>query len=670
MAYVPQPIAPARRTAVLRVVSDGRRIGLSTAPLDNAAEAFRQSLGAHWFAPRRMWAIRAGVDGPSFAARLTQAFPGIRLDVDELPGMLDTALATPQTDFFTQMLDLQIIPLDCGGHAVSGVYDSYFVEAMRELHGRFHKNASAWEVRAGAVQIQDVLQRVVGVEPAFIFVHENAMHLEDLVSKPKAEMPISVPGAAPAFGEGSGEAEDGSVGSGFLSSCARPLEHLPVDERILAQASLDCGLMDHQPAGVRHLLGRSSALLADDMGLGKTRQAVVASRLAAGDQRILVSCPASLRINWEREIHTVFPDDLVGMVGEDRMATLRGCRWVIANYERLSGLVKEPGLTFEVFTIDEAHFLKEHQAGRTRNAFILAERIPRRFLLTGTPILNREIELHTLLRLSGHPLGLLELADFRKQYTGGQGAREALSDAIQDWMLRRSKKVLKGLGLKTHQVRFIMPAEGLAGYQRLMADMSLMVMPKIIKLRQLLETLKTDFLIETVQSLGTEDKVIVFCEYMDTVAFLKEAFQNVGIGAVSLVGSDNGNSRQRSVDAFQNDPATRVFIGTTSAAGVGITLTAANYVMFASQPWTPAMKRQAEDRAYRIGQKRDVFVILPIIPGTIDEQILALLDSKTEIEASVVERAVCAHLARGPVTAGVTASPGTSVYPHSDHSIH
>ena len=71
MAYVPQPIAPARRKAVLRVVSDGRRIGLSTAPLDNAADAFRRSLGAHWFAPRRMWAIRADVDGPSFAARLT-----------------------------------------------------------------------------------------------------------------------------------------------------------------------------------------------------------------------------------------------------------------------------------------------------------------------------------------------------------------------------------------------------------------------------------------------------------------------------------------------------------------------------------------------------------------------------------------------------------------------
>jgi SNF2 family DNA or RNA helicase len=493
------------------------------------------------------------------------------------------------------------------------------------------------------------------------------MHLEDMLAKPKAAMPISVPGAPPP--EGGVGTDDTDLGVGFLSSCARPLEHLAVDEGVLSRASIDYGLMEHQPAGVRHLLARSAALLADDMGLGKTRQAVVASRIAAGERRILVSCPASLRINWEREIHAVFPDDLVGMVGEDRMATLHGCRWVIANYERLGGLVKEPGLAFEVMTIDEAHFLKEHQAGRTRNAFILAERIPRRFLLTGTPILNREVEIHTLLRLSGHPLGLLDLAEFRKDYTGGEQQREALADAVSDWMLRRSKKVLKGLGLKTHQVRYISPADGLAGYQRLLADMSLTVMPKIIKLRQLLETLKTEFLIETVQSLGQDDKVIVFCEYTDTVDFLKEAFQNVGIGAVSLVGSDNGSSRQRAVDAFQADPAIRVFIGTTSAAGVGITLTAANYVMFASPPWTPAMKRQAEDRAYRIGQKRDVIVIVPVVPGTIDEQILALLDSKSEIEASVVEGAVRAQLLRCPISAGAPSS-STTVSQLLDHSIH
>lgn len=670
MAYVPKPIAPAKRTAVLRVVSDGRRLGLSTAPLQNAADAFRHRLDGHWFAPRRMWSVRAGMAHDEFCARFDQAFAAERLDLTELPAMLDAAHASPQADFFTQLLDLQILPLDNGGHAVSGVYDSYVVEAMRGLRGRFHKYASAWEVKAGPAQIQDALLQVAGVDPAFVFVHETTMHLEDLVSKPKAEIPISVPGAAPTFGESTGTADE-DIGNGFLSSCGALLEHLPVDEALLAQAAKDYSLLDHQPAGVRHFLARTSALLADDMGLGKTRQAVVACRLAAGEARILIACPASLRINWEREIRMVFPNDLVGMVGEDRMATLRGCRWIIANYERLGGLVKEAGMEFAVMAIDEAHYLKEHQAGRTRNAFILAERIPRRFLLTGTPILNREIELHTLLRLSGHPLGRMELAAFRKEYAGGPAQRAALAEAVSDWMLRRSKKVLKGLGLKTFQVRHVMPAEGLDAYHKIYHDMTLTVMPKLVKLRQALEAMKSEFLVELIQSLQPDDKIIVFCEYMVTVDFLREAFQNAGIGVVTLVGNDNGSSRQRAVDAFQTDPAVRVFIGTTSAAGVGITLTAANYVTFASPPWTNALKRQAEDRAYRNGQKRDVFVIMPIIPGTIDEQIMALLDSKAEIEADVVENAVRAQLARCqpaapaslPGAARTPSTPSTPVYP-------
>ena len=104
--------------------------------------------------------------------------------------------------------------------------------------------------------------------------------------------------------------------------------------------------------------------------------------------------------------------------------------------------------------------------------------------------------------------------------------------------------------------------------------------------------------------------------------------------------------RQAALDAFQGDPVIKVFIGTTSAAGVGITLTAANYVLFVSQPWTPAVMRQAEDRAYRNGQTRDVIVIVPIVPDTIDQDIMRLLDSKTALEEDTVERAVAARLGR------------------------
>jgi SNF2 family DNA or RNA helicase len=264
-------------------------------------------------------------------------------------------------------------------------------------------------------------------------------------------------------------------------------------------------------------------------------------------------------------------------------------------------------------------------------------------VVTGTPLLSREVEMHTLLRMTGHRLGTLSLKDFKKQYAGTKEKRAELAAALKGWMLRRRKDVLKDLGTKTRQVRYISPSQGLTSYQSIYADMSLMVMPKIVKLRQALETLKTEFLIETVESLSEGDKIIIFCEYMITVKAMQEAFAARGINCVTLVGADSAKKRQKAIDAFQDDPEVTVFIGTTPAAGVGVTLTAANYVAFASMPWTPAVMRQAEDRAYRLGQLRDVFVIVPLIENTLDDGLWKLLTSKQETESDVVD-SVCTAL--------------------------
>jgi len=337
-----------------------------------------------------------------------------------------------------------------------------------------------------------VLRADVGLDDVFVFVHDSTVELENLVAPPKAGVPIKVLGAAPPSG---GSATAGEVaGNGFLSAMGTPMQRLAVDEELLASTAEACGLRDYQVAGVRHLLGLSSALLADDMGLGKTRQAVVAAHLASPDARVLVVCPASLCLNWQREIQAVFPGQAIGMIGEHGMERLRECRWIIANYERLGGLVRETTLSIGTMVIDEAHYLKEHQAGRTRNAFLLAERIPRRFLLTGTPVLSREIEVHTLLRLSGHPIGQIELADFRQQFAGAPERRVELAVRLSEWMLRRGKDVLTDLGDKTQQVRYVRPPDGMASYEAIMRDMTLQSMPKITKLRQHLEVLKVDFI--------------------------------------------------------------------------------------------------------------------------------------------------------------------------------
>lgn len=489
-------------------------------------------------------------------------------------------------------------------------------------------------------ELLDALKQGAGIDASLVFVHDGSMLLEELTSRGGNEVPLTVAGAPPpsrdAGSTAQGQEGDEDAG-GFLSALGTPLVRLPVNEEMLGRAAVACGLRDYQVAGVRHLLSLSSGLLADDMGLGKTRQAVVAGRLAAGLGQVLVACPASLALNWEREIRAVYPQAVIAVVGRESREQWLVADWIIANYERLGGLVREATLDLQVMLVDEAHYLKEHQAGRTRNAFVLAERVPRRFLLTGTPVLNREVEVHTLLRLSGHPLGAMPLAEFRKSFAGDAGKRQLLAERVSEWMLRRGKDVLKDLGTKHQQVCLVQPADNLAGYRQIMADPLLQAMPKLTKLRQYLESLKIDFILDALRGLPEGAKALVFCEYMDTVRLLKQAAAAEGLGCVSLVGADAPKNRMAAVDAFQQDPAVRVFVGTTQAAGVGITLTAASYVFFASLPWTPALKRQAEDRAYRSGNTGDVFVIIPVVPGTIDEQIHALLEAKRDIEASIVE---------------------------------
>lgn len=625
---------------LVKVCSDGKRVGLQLVIVPGLQRPLAQ-YGGWWCGPRRMWLLDA-TSADQVLQTLEDAFLGQYVDLQGCDVSLRAAFAAPEPDYFTQLLDIQIFPLargelNRGRWAISFQYDPLCVAAMRSLGGYFHKHASAWQVRADPALVIARLASIAGVQPDYVFVHEQPVVLEDLASPGSQGSPITVPAAPPPRGGGGGPGEE--EGSGFLSTEHGHEEDLPYDAGELT-AFVDSGLLrDYQALGVIHMIRQSGACMGDDMGLGKSRQTVVATRMAAGQGRVLIVCPASLRLNWEREIRMVYPDAVIGMVGEDRMATLQGCDWVIGNYERMGGLVREAGLVFAVMAVDEAHYLKEYQSGRTRNVFLLAARIERCYVVTGTPLLNREIEMHTLLRITGHKLGRMTLADFRKTYAGSPEKRALLAEAIKGWMIRRSKSVLSDLGAKERQLRYISPAEGLGSYKEIYGDMTLQAMPKIVRLRKTLESLKLPFLVETVQAMGADDKIIIFCEYMSTVDSLKQALAALQVACVSLVGSDTAKKRQAAVDAFQTDPAIKVFIGTTMAAGVGITLTAANLVAFASMPWTPALMRQAEDRAYRLGQKRDVLVLVPVIPGTIDEGVLKLQDSKRTTEVEVIEAA-------------------------------
>ncbi|RMR29820.1 SNF2-related:helicase [Pseudomonas savastanoi pv. glycinea] len=137
--------------------------------------------------------------------------------------------------------------------------------------------------------------------------------------------------------------------------------------------------------------------------------------------------------------------------------------------------------------------------------------------------------------------------------------------------------------------------------------------------------------------LDVDDKVILFCEYQESVATLREHCLKMGIGCVTLVGSDSPKKRQKAIDAFQQDQDCRVFIGTRSAAGTGYNLTAANYVFFLGLPWTPGLQDQAEDRAYRNGQLRMVVVKIPLAEDTIDQQLWQMLMDKRALASDLID---------------------------------
>lgn len=625
------------REFIQGVRSDGFRVGLSTlfAPWMNSFFKEREGL---WFGNGRMWVFDRGQINGQFAAELATNLPkDATFDVPSVVQKIKAAFAAPDPDLFAPALDVQMFPIRGGGFVCLFKFDHVLLRAVQGLQGTFLRNRNAWRLQSTLPEILDAFESQAGVRRDHIYLHETEIVLEQLATLTDADRPgVSVGGMMPerrasATGDSEGE-------NAILTVVATPLKRLWVNEAQLIEAEKAYGLYDYQVDGVRHLLGYSSALLADDMGLGKSRQAVVAARLVTGDGAVLVVCPANLRINWQREINAIDQDAKVMIAGDGQ--DWAGADWLVVNYERLGSVVQainDGVIRFRVMLCDEAHYLKEPDSTRTRNAFLLSKHIERRFLLTATPILNRESELHSLLRLSGHPIGGIPLGDFLGEFAGSPELRKGLSERVSEWMLRRRKDVLKTLKGKTHEIQYVdLAADEMQQYKQALADSTQVALVKIGKLRRMLERFKAGWLIDTISSLGEDDKAIVFCEFVDSVAFMAEEFAKAGIKVVTFTGEDTPIRKQRAVDTFMVDPEVKVFIGTTGAAGVGLTLTAANYVFFGSLPWTAAAKRQAEDRAYRNGQTRPVTVVIPVIPTTIDEQVVELLKHKESIEQDLL----------------------------------
>ena len=422
-------------------------------------------------------------------------------------------------------------------------------------------------------------------------------------------------------------------------------------------------LLSHQIEAVQKLVENKKYILADDMGLGKTTSTIVAS-IESGAKKILIICPASLKINWQREIENYTTRSIYISEGKNFS---QEHDFVIINYDIIKNFhnVKKKsdsqilGANFDLVVVDEAHYIKNGQAQRTKLINDLVKNVDRLWLLTGTPMTSRPMDYFNLLSLIDSPVAKNWMAYAIRYCSGYQfnaGGRkiwnvtgasnlEELRDRTSGLTLRRLKQDVLDLPdkiitpvylrLKSKQYEEVM-GDYYNWYEK-NPDESKSLTVQFTKLTQVRQVIAEEKVIQTIELaeniIEQGKKVIIFCNFTNS---LDRIIQHFGKTAVRLDGSMSKPERQNSVDKFQEDDKVKVFVGNIKAAGVGITLTAAEAVIMNDLSFLPSDHSQAEDRAYRYGQKNNVLVYYPIFENTIEGIIYDILNKKKQVIATVM----------------------------------
>jgi SWI/SNF-related matrix-associated actin-dependent regulator 1 of chromatin subfamily A len=419
--------------------------------------------------------------------------------------------------------------------------------------------------------------------------------------------------------------------------------------------------LDHQKKAIEKLVGNDKFILADDMGLGKTTSTVIAS-LESDVKKILIVCPASLKINWMREIEN-YTDKTISIIEGKKWVD---AEYVIVNYDILKNFhstkkdekSKIVESNFDLIIMDEAHYIQNKKAQRTKIANDIVKKIGKIWLLTGTPMTSRPMNYFNLLDLVDSPVADNWMAYAIRYCEGyqfnvgnkkiwnvnGASNLEELRDRTKPNVLRRLKEDVLDLPekiitpiylrLKSKDYENLM-GEYYEWYENSDESTSLTVQfSKLMKVRQIIAEEKINNTIEVAENiLNQGKKVIIFTNFTDTLNKINDHF---GKKSVKLDGKMSKTSRQHSVDEFQNNDKVTVFVGNLKAAGVGITLTSAEAVIMNDLSFVPSDHSQAEDRSYRYGQKSNVSIFYPIFENSIESIIYDILSRKKHVFETVM----------------------------------
>jgi superfamily II DNA or RNA helicase len=420
-------------------------------------------------------------------------------------------------------------------------------------------------------------------------------------------------------------------------------------------------------------------ILADDMGLGKTIQALSFIQHVKGEKgclKALVVCPTTLMYNWENEIKK-FTKSLSyyihhGGFRDKSQVSHPQVDVIITTYGTLRSDIKsfvEP--EFDYIILDESQAIKNPSSKVTKAASLLKAKS--RLCLSGTPLQNNTFDIFAQMNfLNPGMLGTMEF--FKQEFAipidklGEKEQKEHLRRLLFPFILRRTKEqVAKDLPDKIEMILFCeMGDEQRKIYDAFRNDFrdkimgvvesqgigrsQLTILQGLMKLRQICDSpaimkdeekfpnvsIKLDELMrEIVENIG-DHKALIFSQFLGMLGLIREKLQEMGIKYEYFDGSTTAPDREKAIQGFQNDESCRIFLISLKAGGVGLNLTAADYVYIVDPWWNPAVEQQAIDRTHRIGQTKNIFAYRMICKDTVEDKILKLQERKKALAADLI----------------------------------
>lgn len=420
-------------------------------------------------------------------------------------------------------------------------------------------------------------------------------------------------------------------------------------------------------------------ILADDMGLGKTIQALsFLQHYRDHHQRLkaLVVCPTTLMFNWENEIKKFTPTLTYHIHhGGERTrnkALLENKNVIITTYGTLRSDIKMlVDMEFDAVVLDESQAIKNPSSKVTKAASLLRAR--HRLCMSGTPLQNNTFDIYAQMNfLNPGMLGSMEF--FRQEFAipidkfGEQDRKDHLRKILFPFILRRTKEqVAKDLPEKTETILWCeMEDEQRKIYDAYRNDFrdkilgtieaqgmqksQLTILQGLMKLRQICDSpailneqekfenhsIKLEELGREITENISNHKALVFSQFLGMLALIRQKLKELEVDFEYFDGSTSAIDREKAIQRFQNDDKCRIFLISLKAGGVGLNLTAADYVYIVDPWWNPAVEQQAIDRTHRIGQTKNIFAYRMICKDTIEDKILQLQERKRVLARDLI----------------------------------